>query len=291
MNVLILGSSGLVGSYAYRYLKNKNVKVIGVSRSISKTTDVLADARNFEEIEKVINNFNPSVLINAIKFSGSPDDCEINREECELLNFKLVEFLAKIQHQYNFLLLQISTDWVYEGKRGVIYKEDSPPNPQNFYALTKYKAEIASQQAKRFLILRPTGIFGFEDRPRNFLARLLDAGKNNKIFEAPHDQFSQPISALELAKIIYELIDKKIENRIFLTVGKDYLSRYEAALIICDVFGIDKSLIKKSSSKDRKVKIPQYLKCDTSNIESVLGRKMKSFKEMLLELREFEQLL
>jgi dTDP-4-dehydrorhamnose reductase len=285
--VLILGSNGLLGSHLYRLGRDKGLDIVGFSRTNSQFVDVSGDATDASWLESQLTDDKFDVVINAVKFKGSTDDCETRMEECWTANFRLPSFLARIQKKLGYLLVQISTDWVFEGKRGVVYNEASLPYPQNYYALSKFAGEIAvSSTAKNYLILRPTGLFGLEESPRNFLARLLETLKRNKQFPAAADQYSQPISALELSNLVYELLEKTVQNRIIMATGPDYMSRYQLAKLVATKFGYDNRLIKRTTTTKRTIKIPQYLRIDISEIERILGHRPKPVAQMIDDLRK-----
>jgi dTDP-4-dehydrorhamnose reductase len=283
--VLILGSNGLLGSHLYRVGKERGFETIGLSKTRSNTVDITGDATEAEWLKTQIERAACDVLINAVKFKGTTDDCEIRRQDCWNTNYSVPSSLASIQERLGFQLVHISTDWIFEGKRGTIYNETSIPYPQNFYALSKLAAEIAvTSQAQSFLILRTTGLFGLEQPPRNFLARLLEALQTGNTFPAAGDQYSQPISALELATLTYELLEKGIHNRILMATGPDYVSRYQFARTAASALGLRSQRIKKVTSDRRKIRIPRYLRTDINPTEEILGHKIKHLVEMIREL-------
>ena len=288
MKTLVLGSSGLLGSYLYRLAKAQKRNVSGLSRSKMKFTDVQCDAEDQHKLEQIIETGKFDVVVNAIKYKGSTDQCETDQKACWKINSELPAFLAKLQKRFGFLLVQVSTDWVFEGKDGQVYSEDSPVHPVNYYAESKLAAEKEVEaNANQFLIVRTTGIFGFEEPARNTFARFLAAAKAGEEFGAATDQFSQPISCLELSKIIYELIDKNATG-VFIADGKDYVSRFELAKRIAKFFKIDETLVSARDSAGRAIKIPKFLKADVSKAENAIGRKIPNLEEQFHELKDFE---
>ena len=288
MKILILGSSGLLGSYLYRLAKAEGRNVTGLSRSKTRFTDVQCDAQDRPRLEEIIEAGKFGAVINAIKYKGSTDQCETDRQECWKTNAELPAFLARLQKKHGFLLVHVSTDWVFEGKEGEVYSEESEPRPVNYYSESKLAAEKEVEaSANRFLIVRTTGIFGFEEPARNTFARLLAAAKKGEKFEAATDQFSQPISCLELSRIIYDLIDRKATG-VFIADGRDYVSRYELALRIAKFFKIGEKTVSPRDSTGRAIQIPKFLKVDVSKAEKAIGRRIRGLEEMFQELKDFE---
>ncbi len=278
MKVVVTGVSGLLGGYVYKECKKRGWNVIGVSRTYG---DVKCDLSNKENIYSVCKD--ADVVFNCIKAAMSTDECEVKKKEAWIANVLIPEYIAKACEQVGAKLVHISSDWVYEGKKGEIYSEESLLYPQNFYSYTKAIAEErVLAYCKSSLVCRTTGLFGFEKRPRNFLYRVLDAWKTGKELVVPADQFSHPISAKELARIICDMVDRK-EKGVFNTVSREYLSRYELAKKICDVFGFDVDV--KGMERVRKIRIPRYLNL---SIEKLLnyGYSPKPIDEQIEELKE-----
>ena len=68
------------------------------------------------------------------------DECERHKEKCDLINVKAVETLVSCAKKNNIHLVHISTDFVFDGKKGP-YLEDDEPNPINYYGLSNLKSE------------------------------------------------------------------------------------------------------------------------------------------------------
>ncbi len=288
VKIMILGSNGLLGSYLYRVGKNAGLDILGVSRTKSESVDVAGDATDEKWVERQIADNDCGVVINAVKFKGSPDECEIRREDCWKANASLPTFLASIQKKYGYFLVQVSTDWVFEGEQGAIYDERSLLYPQNFYAFSKVAAELeVRSRASRFLILRTANVFGFEQPPRNLFVRLRDVSRRNGTINAPSDQYSHPTSALELSQMIYELLQKDIQNSILITTGPDYMSRFDFASTIATELGLDQRLVKNVTTADRKIRFPRYLRMNITQTEKTLGHKIKSVNEMIRDLEKY----
>ncbi|PIU09444.1 hypothetical protein COT30_04330 [Candidatus Micrarchaeota archaeon CG08_land_8_20_14_0_20_49_17] len=287
----ILGSNGLLGSYCYRYLKGTGSEVFGISKSSGECTDEIMDmAKDLGRLKELIKKHKPDVLINCVKFKGSTDECEQNKEACWQLNAELPLRLAKLQQEMGFAIVHLSTHWVYEGKVGTSYSEEGIPYPVNFYSFSKYMGEIYTTAfAKGYIVLRVEGLFGFEKEPRNIMARVIGNLANGKQVQAANDQFSRPVSALECAKLIEFIVNKGVQNKTFLAGGKEYVSRYQLACKVAEFFKLDKSKIIPVSSTGRSIRIPQHLDVSLARIRGI-GYAPKSVEDMLLELARLNKL-
>jgi len=279
--VLILGSSGVVGSHLARELA-KGYKVVKVAKS-SKSADYNIDATVERELAGLLGKVKPDVVVNAIKPALSTDGMEQKMELTNQVNAELPERLARLQKKYGYKLVHLSTDWVYEGKEGVTYNEDSQTASQNHYTYTKLVAEEkVVALSSDYLILRTEGVFGLDERGSNTFMRLRAAAEKGEEFAAAEDQFSQPIYGGELARVIRMLIEKKTKD-VFNVVGPDYLSRYGFAELLCRKFGW-KCALKKISIKGRKILVPSHLRVDIGKVEGVVG-KIQPLEEQIERLK------
>lgn len=282
MKIAVFGAGGLVGSYACREFENNNHEVLAVSKDSSACR---LDAADYDSVLGIIRKEKPDAVINAIKSSLSTDKAETCMGEAWEANVIAAENLAKLQKEHGFFLVHISSDWVYEGKEHAVYTESSIPYPQNFYSFTKAVAEErVLKTADNPLILRPGSIFGIDSKKANFFMRIKQSIEKQEKTSAARDQYCQPIFAGELARIIRTAVEKKITG-IYNSVGNDYMSRYELALLFCDIFGWDKHLVVPVTSSERSIKIPRYLRLDISKLESGI-RKMPALAEQVRELKE-----
>jgi dTDP-4-dehydrorhamnose reductase len=261
----------------------KGHEVYGVSRT-SKEADFQVDAANGPELERVIAKLRPHVVVNAIKPPLSTDQMEEERELAYDINARLPQNLAMWHRRYAYKLVQLSTDWVYEGREGVLYDENSPTYAANYYAETKLLAEQhVRTQCSNYLIMRTEGVFGIDEKGTNTFMRLMQCAKDGKPFHAASDQYSQPICGIELARLMRILIDKDARG-IVNTVGHEYLSRYEFADLLCKTFGWT-CKIAPYALKGRRLKVPAHLKVNISKLEGIVGR-VAPLPEQLASLKK-----
>ncbi|MCK4714229.1 MAG: NAD(P)-dependent oxidoreductase, partial [Candidatus Aenigmarchaeota archaeon] len=248
----------------------KGHEVIGVARR-SEKADYKVDVTAKGALEELLEKTGPEVVVNAVKPALSTDGMEEKRELVYEVNARLPERLARLQAERGYKLVHMSTDWVYEGKEGVTYSEESPTVSRNYYTYTKLVAEEKIRElASDYLMLRTEGVFGLDERGGNTFLRLKAAVEQGKPFAAATDQFSQPIYGGELARIIGQLVEKDAKG-IFNAVGPDYVSRYGFVEKVCEKFGW-KCELKRVSIKGRKIPVPSHLKVDISKIEGVVDK-------------------
>ena len=289
MRILIVGSAGLLGSYLYRFGKKNGIGIMGLSRSESRYTDIRGDATNFEWLSQQVEKAKCDIVINTLKFKGSTDECEIKKKECWEANYLVPKKLASLQKELGFGLVQISTDWIFDGTESKRYSETDVPYPRNFYAFSKYAAELTVKACFKYMILRTTGLFGYEKPARNFMARFLESAKTEKQFEGATDQLSQPISALALSKIAIELIKRGGWNSVYHVTGPEYVSRFELAQKFAEYFRFPRDLVRPATSAARTIYIPRNVAMDIKRTEMALGRRIEDIEQMLKDLDAFEE--
>ncbi|MBI2675423.1 MAG: SDR family oxidoreductase [Candidatus Aenigmarchaeota archaeon] len=245
---LITGASGFIGNYMVNNLQKK-YRTIAVSNknkchAVSDVENVKIDLAT-PAIEK-IRGYCPDIIIHC---AGMTDlrECEKERKKAYKINYLSVEKLVQMAEEMSSYFIFISTDQVFDGKRGY-YKEDDVSNPVNFYGRTKLDAEgIIKEHNVRYLICRTSSVYGLpygnRDNFVKFLIEHLERGDRVSLYS---DLYSSPTYVKELCGIIEMLIEKK-KRGVFHAVGGQRLSRYELGILICQALGFQTSLIEMSA--------------------------------------------
>ncbi len=143
--ILILGNKGMLGHVLYKILQEnllkKKYKVIGINRSVNNADEnsFTLDVLNLNELEKFINKHQPKYIINCI--GSLVQASNIYPSIAIQTNSLLPHFLNEISTKYNFKLIHISTDCVFDGSKGM-YVESDKKTENNYYGLTKSLGEI-----------------------------------------------------------------------------------------------------------------------------------------------------
>ncbi len=279
MKILITGSAGFVGKFLFNYLKSEN-QVYGISRRSSDTTTHPFDISN-QDISKILNEIALDVIIHSAALTNV-DYCEEHQDEAEKTNVFGTENLVKWCKVNDKKMIYISTDYVYAGETNN-YDEDSETNPVNYYGKTKLEAENLVKTLHNWAILRPTVIFGYDKLGTNFLMQMLNIKEPKKICD---DQISNPTDVNVLCEYVKRVIEKDVKG-IFVATGPETLDRYEFAMLIADVFGLDKNLILKVKTSDlnQKGKRPLNNGTNSSKIRKILGYNCPTLKESLEKIK------
>ena len=256
--VLVLGNKGMLGHVLYETFQAKNnfkkYDVIGINRSVNNTdsNSYTLDVLKLDELEQFIKNKQPNYIVNCI---GSLVEASINRPSLAIqTNSLLPHFLNEISEKYNFKLIHISTDCVFDGSKGR-YKESDKKTETNYYGLTKNLGEINND---RSLTIR-TSIIGPEIKLKTTgLFDWVISQKCNTIHGYSRAIWSG-LTTIELAKFIIWSLDKEITGIVHAT-NSEGISKYDLIKIINDVFYLNIDLIKNNDYKIDKSLLNEKIK-------------------------------
>lgn len=293
--VVITGSNGLLGQSLVNLLLEEPQKyqVIGFSKGKNRSgrTDFeysSIDITDKKNLLKNLEEYQPDVIINTAAMTNV-DACETNKTACDLLNIDVVDTLKFFSSANNTHLIHISTDFIFDGKKG-FYKETDAPNPVNYYGKSKLKAEqILTQSNIDYTILRTVLVYGkvFDMSRSNIVLWVKKSLEDKKEITIVDDQYRTPTYVEDLAFACKLSIDKKVVG-IFNISSNTLLSIYEIAQQIAVVFQLDKSLIKpiKTSELQQAATRPPKTGFNLKKTTEVLQFYPKSFQENLQKFKE-----
>ncbi len=216
------------------------------------------DITNFHLVDEVLTDFNPDLILNAAAYTDV-DGCEDKRELAWQVNVEAVRNLAGYCQRSKIKLVHYSTDYIFDGTAGP-YAEDAKPNPLSYYGQTKLLSEeIIQESGAEYLIIRSNVLFGVGEKiKQNFFLWVFEKFKAESPFQVADDQFNNPTLAENLALATLEAVERNLKGVINLA-GSEYLSRYEFARRVAEVFGFDQSLVSpiKTSGLKQKAVRPQ----------------------------------
>lgn len=198
MKILITGSEGQVGRALAEEFKKTNHDILALNRS-------KLDITNKECVKKTLSSFCPSIIINTAAYT-SVDLAEDNKEAAYAVNTESVSFLAQQAQERQIILIHLSTDYVFSGKKKEPYLEEDQVNPCNFYGKTKQLGEEAiASHCQRHIIIRTSWIFG--EHGHNFVKSILNLAKMKTTLSVVDDQIGAPTYSKDLAQAILKIVD------------------------------------------------------------------------------------
>ena len=290
MKILITGSNGLLGQKLLHKLRQDfSVELIATSKGENRVsikegyTYFDLDITNNDAVAKFISIEKPQVVINTAAMTNV-DLCEDENKDCDALNVEAVRYLADACVKVDAHLIQISTDFIFDGENGP-YKEEDKPNPLSYYGLSKLKSEqLLQEHAVKWTVLRTIIVFGVGENlsKGNIVLWAKGALAKGDPLNIIDDQFRAPTLAEDLADICI-LAAKKKAFGIFNASGKDIMSIYEIVERIAKHYGNSIENLNKISTATLKQKAGRPPKTgfilDKSRKE--LGYNPHSFEECL----------
>lgn len=187
MKVLLTGGSGQLAQAVLRTWRGHDL--IHPEQS-------LLDLANRDAIRAVMNATRPDAVLNLGSFT-QVDRCEEEEERATLINGTAVGWLAEACAAHQAFLVQISTDYVFDGQGTRPYREEDPPAPLSAYGRSKLLGEAMARQAPRHLIARTSWLY--DHQGRNFFNTMLDKAARGEPLRVVDDQRGAPTSCGALA--------------------------------------------------------------------------------------------
>lgn len=293
IKILGTGLTGLVGSRIVELLGNQYQ-----FENISYETGI--DITDKKSVLNEIKKSNASIVLH-LAAKTDVDGCELDRER----DIKTPRYQANKQTAYaiNVLgtrniteaceksgkrLIYISTDFVFDGKKGEPYTEEDIPNPLNWYAKTKYEGEkIVQNSAIPWLIVRIAYPYRAFFQKKDFVRGLIEKFKKGERLLMIEDHVMTPTFIDDIANAIDVLI-KNNPRGIFHAVGSTFVTPFEAAKVVAEEFGFDLDLVGKIKREEyfkNRAERPFDLRLRNDKIQK-LGIRMRSFEEGIREIKK-----
>ncbi len=215
------------------------------------------------------------------------DDCEEHESEAREVNATAVGHLARACNAAGSTLIQISTDYVFDGTAARPYREDDPVTPTSAYGRTKLLGEQAALTAERHLIIRTAWLYGLGGRHFvGAIKRQIDAG--NRCLRVVSDQHGSPTFCDDLAAAILDLASAGATGVVHV-VNTGVTSWHGFASEIARLLRADTEVIPVSTEEfPRPARRPAYSGLDTARFEDLIGRTLPTWQDALARYLEAE---
>ncbi|MDO5513319.1 dTDP-4-dehydrorhamnose reductase [Corynebacterium sp.] len=230
--VLVTGADGQLGRALRKLLPDAEF-------TTHETFDITAPpARNWRQYAAIIN----CAAYTAV------DAAEEDPATAWAVNANGPAQLARIAAENNLTLVQVSTDYVFDGDTTRPYTEEDPVAPLNVYGASKAAGEVAVQTAPRHYIVRTSWVVG---EGRNFVDTMRSLAARDVRPQVVHDQRGRPTFATDLAKGIVHLLDTQPDYGIYhLTGGGDEVGFDELAMAVYTGLHRDPDMVQPVSSEE-----------------------------------------
>ena len=290
MKILITGASGLYGSKLAELAKAKDHRVYSGYNQHKPTygTPLRFEISDKKSVETAFKKTKPQAVVHAAALTNV-DECETNKEVAWKTNVDGTRNIIEAANQHHAFPLLISTDYVFNGKKG-LYKETDQTDPINYYGLTKLKAEeLVKELVDQYCIARTSVIYGSTPATGkiNFALWLINSLKNNEEAKIVIDKWNSPTLNTNLASMTMEIIERKLTG-IFHLSGATRISRLDFAKQIANYFNLNSNLIKPTNPNDFgwKAKRPKDSSLNTTKAQQTLENKPLQIKQSLERLKQ-----
>lgn len=290
MKILVTGANGFLGHYLVQQLLLKKYTVIATGKGECRLPFTGRDNFEYEPLDftdpfavhDLFEKHQPSVVVHAGAMS-KPDDCEKEQWQAYLVNVEGTVTLITNAEEYQSRFVFVSTDFIFDGERGM-YSEEDIPAPVNFYGKTKLEAEeMVKEYPFDWAIARTVLVYGKPLAGRsNILSIVKEKLEKGEEYSVVNDQLRTPTYVEDLAAGIVAIIEKKATG-IYHLSGADILTPYEMAVQAADYLGLDKSLLKKVTAADftQPARRPPKTGFTIGKAKKELGYQPLSFEEGL----------
>ena len=207
---------------------------------------------------------------------------ESEREKCTTLNTIAPAYLAAAIDKREGWMIQISTDYVFNGKSHRPYVEDDTPSPDSVYGSTKLAAELGvTKFCRRAMVIRTAWLYS--SFGKNFVKTMLRLGQEKFSLGVVFDQVGTPTYARDLASAIMTIIEQGVQPGIFHYTNEGVASWYDftkaihriAGITTCDVRPLHTSEYPTAATR------PLYSILDKTKIKQAYGLEIPHWEESL----------
>src|SRR6185295_764258 len=274
MRCLVFGGAGMLGQAVVAEARSRGWDAFGLSRAQADVTDrgrLLGWA----------DDFRPEVIVNCAAFTRV-DDCETETERAFAVNGEAVEHAAEAAARAGAPLVQVSTDYVFDGEASEPYREDAATAPRSVYGRSKLEGERRALAYDRSLVVRTSWLFG--PGGPNFVAtmvRLIEAG--SLPLRVVNDQEGCPTYTGFLAAALLDLARAGATGIVHYR-NREPVSWYAFAAEIARRWcGTAEVVPITTAELPRPAPRPAYSVLDVSRFEKIAGRSVEPWEKGLVE--------
>ena len=231
MNILITGCNGQLGN-EMQLLEKQHAE-----HTYYKTDVHELDITNQQAIETFCSEHHIDGIVNCAAYTAV-DKAEENVELCELLNATAPGYLAEAMGRRGGWMVQISTDYVFDGTNHRPYVETDPVCPNSIYGRTKLAGEQAVMRlCPQSMIIRTAWLYSTFGN--NFVKTMIRLGKEKSELGVIFDQIGTPTYARDLAVAIFAAISQGITPGVYHFSNEGVISWYDFTKAIHRIAGIE----------------------------------------------------
>ena len=277
MNILITGCNGQLGN-EMQLLEKEDT-----ANNYFNTDVAELDITDVEAIEQFLAANNIDGIVNCAAYTAV-DKAEANEEFCTLLNAEAPGYLAHAIGKRGGWMIQISTDYVFDGTQHIPYQEDEDTCPNSVYGRTKLVGEFnVLKLCQQSMVIRTAWLYSTFGN--NFVKTMIRLGNERPELGVIADQIGTPTYARDLARIIMTAISKGIQPGIYHFTNEGVASWYDFTKAIHRLAGITTCHVRPlhTSEYPTAAQRPPYSVLDKTKIKQTYGIEIPYWEESLKE--------
>jgi dTDP-4-dehydrorhamnose reductase len=288
--LVVTGASGLLGASVLRSAVELGWETVGFCHQHvirDPTMQVVSvDLTDDSAIRKILFDLRPDAIVHCAA-ATNVDWCEDNPRQAEAINVQASAVLAEIASALNARFVYVSTDSVFDGKKGD-YVETDEPAPLNVYARSKLAGERETLRRNTAAIVARVSIYGWNAQNKDSLAewvlRRLEGGEHVPGFT---DVFFTPILVNDLVPVLFAMLQHELSG-LYHVAGSERISKFGFARRLATVFGFDPARVTPCQVKDMRLNAarPLDVSLNTEKVRTALGRSMPDVDSGLCGFRE-----
>ena len=280
MNILITGCNGQLGN-EMQLLEMENRQHTYFNTDVQEL-----DITNREAIVKFVDEHEIDGIVNCAAYTAV-DKAEGNEQLCDLLNHVAPGYLAEAIERRGGWLIQVSTDYVFDGTNHRPYVETDPVCPNSVYGRTKLAGEQAAQKAcSRTMIIRTAWLYSTFGS--NFVKTMIRLGNEKPELGVIFDQIGTPTYARDLAVAIMTAINQGVKPGVYHFSNEGVISWYDFTKAIHRIAGITSCHVRPlhTSEYPTPAARPHYSVLDKTKMKQTYGIEIPYWEESLRECME-----
>ena len=276
MKFLVTGANGQLATDLIRLCLKGGDEVVGLSRNQLDITD--RDA-----VRAAIIGISPEVVVNCAAWTAV-DACEGDPERAHLINGAAVGILGQTASEHGSHLVQISTDYVFDGEKTGPYVEDDPTNPQSVYGHSKLAGEVAAHEVSGAVIRTSWVCSSYGG---NMVATVLRLANEHPVMRFVSDQRGHPTFTSDLAAAVRQIGRDRLTGTLHVT-NSEPVSWFEFAQAVLVAAGEDPARVEPILTRDllpaRPAKRPTNSVLSNRVYEDLGYKPLRDFREPLAEV-------
>lgn len=277
MNILITGCNGQLGN-EMQLLEAQNPQHTYFNTDVEEL-----DITDRETVGAFVEHNKIDGIVNCAAYTAV-DKAESNAELCDLLNHVAPGYLAEAVGRRGGWLVQISTDYVFDGTHHTPYTETDDVCPNSVYGRTKLAGEQAACAAcERTMIIRTAWLYSTFGN--NFVKTMIRLGREKSELGVIFDQIGTPTYARDLAVAIMTAINQGVNPGVYHFSNEGVISWYDFTKAIHRLAGINTCHVRPlhTSEYPTPAARPHYSVLDKTKIKQAYGLEIPYWEESLQE--------